>query len=260
MLDSVIKGQILLVIVLPRYQRRNFSTTLCNHNQDHYRTFVLLLQDEKSIFPRRPVESKPFLYNRSHLFIYHPFSCSFPLNWTQSSRKKEQFHLMEESLEMQIGSLLRQKNLKLAVAESCTGGLICDRITNIPGSSEYFMGGIVAYAYQTKVNLLGVSWETLNANGAVSRPVVLEMARGARRVLATDLAVSVSGIAGPGGALDEKPVGTTWIGLSTPHGDWTRNFRWNGNRQENKAFSAEAALQMVLDYLEGRKNLDFDLK
>jgi PncC family amidohydrolase len=167
---------------------------------------------------------------------------------------------MTEALEFIIGNLLRQKKLKLAVAESCTGGLICDRITNIPGSSEYFLGGIVAYAYEAKVNLLGVSWESLDAHGAVSRQVVLEMATGARKALNADLAVSVSGIAGPGGEKDEKPVGTTWIGLSTPDGDWARGFLWQGNRLENKASSAEAALQMVVDYLGMEKELEIELK
>lgn len=167
---------------------------------------------------------------------------------------------MIETLEITIGNLLHQKKLKLAVAESCTGGLISDRITNIPGSSEYFMGGIVAYSYEAKVDLLGVRWETLKAYGAVSRPVVVEMACGARRVLNTDLAVAISGIAGPGGGMDEKPVGTTWIGLSTSQGDWARHFCWNGKRLENKASSAEAALQMVVDYLEGRERLEIGLK
>ena len=167
---------------------------------------------------------------------------------------------MTESIETIIGTILRQKKLRLAVAESCTGGLVSDRITNIPGSSEYFMGGIVAYAYEAKVNILGVSWDTLKAHGAVSRPVVLEMARGARKALESDLAVSVSGIAGPGGEADEKPVGTTWIGLSTPDGDWARGFCWKGSRIENKAASAEAGLQMVLDYLQGGRELDINLR
>ncbi|HBG74228.1 MAG: hypothetical protein A2X25_03695 [Chloroflexi bacterium GWB2_49_20] len=167
---------------------------------------------------------------------------------------------MTEALEIIIGDLLRQKKLKLAVAESCTGGLISDRITNIPGSSEYFMGGIVAYAYDAKVKLLGVSWETLTAYGAVSRQVVLEMARGARQVLDTDLAISVSGIAGPGGETVDKPVGTTWIGLSTSDGEWARGFCWQGNRMENKASSAQAVLQLVMDYLRGGRDLDIPLK
>ena len=166
---------------------------------------------------------------------------------------------MTELIELTIGGLLRKKKLKLAVAESCTGGLVCDRITNIPGSSEYFMGGIVAYAYEAKVKLLGVSWDTLTAFGAVSRQVVLEMARGACRALETELGVSVSGIAGPGGETDEKPVGTTWIGLSTPDGEWARGFCWDGNRLENKAASAEAVLQIISDYLQGGRDLDRNL-
>jgi len=166
---------------------------------------------------------------------------------------------MTEPIELTIGELLRQKKLKLAVAESCTGGLVSDRITNIPGSSDYFMGGIVAYAYEAKVTLLGVSWDTLTAFGAVSRQVVLEMARGACRVLETQLGVSVSGIAGPGGETGEKPVGTTWIGLCTPDGEWARGYCWNGDRLENKAASAEAVLQFVVDYLQGGRDLDINL-
>jgi PncC family amidohydrolase len=121
-------------------------------------------------------------------------------------------------LEAQIGPLLRKAGWKLATAESCTGGLIGHRVTEVPGSSDYFLGGFVAYAYEAKVASLGVSWDTLKAHGAVSRETVLEMARGARRVLGADLAISVSGIAGPGGAQPSKPVGTTWVGLSTPDG------------------------------------------
>ena len=162
---------------------------------------------------------------------------------------------MKPSIEQTVGELLRQKGLKLSIAESCTGGLVSDRITNIPGSSDYFMGAIVAYAYEAKVHLLGVKWDTLTAYGAVSKEVVLEMARGARKALETDIAVSVSGIAGPGGETDEKPVGTTWVGLSTPDGEWSRQCRWNGDRIENKASSAQAVLEILLDYLEQRENL-----
>ena len=157
---------------------------------------------------------------------------------------------MANSVEVQIGHLLRKRELKLALAESCTGGLIGDRITNVPGSSEYFLGGIVAYAYESKVALLGVSWDTLNTKGAVSQETVLEMARGARRILNTDIAVSVTGIAGPGGGTPEKPVGTVWIGLVAKEGEWTRLFQFSGNREQNKISSANAALQMLLDYLQ----------
>lgn len=155
-------------------------------------------------------------------------------------------------LEEQIAELLRARSLKLATAESCTGGLIADRITNLPGSSEYFMGGAVAYSYEAKVAVLGVTWETLNSVGAVSREVALQMARGARSIFNVEIAVSVSGIAGPGGGTPEKPVGTTWSGLSTPTGDWARHFVWTGDRRQNKLCSAEASLKFVLDYLEGK--------
>lgn len=158
---------------------------------------------------------------------------------------------MQNSLEVLVGQLLREKGLNLATAESCTGGMLADRITNVPGSSEYFRGGVVAYAYEAKVALLKVSWDTLRAYGAVSQETVIEMARGARMALGADVAVSVSGIAGPGGDMPDKPVGTTWIGLSTTEGDWARKFVWDGDRSQNKALSAEAALQLIADYLKG---------
>lgn len=161
---------------------------------------------------------------------------------------------MKESLEIRAGNLLRERGLKLALAESCTGGLVGDRITNISGSSEYFLGGVVAYAYEAKVALLGVSWETLNSVGAVSQETVLEMARGARKALSADIAVSISGIAGPGGGTPEKPVGTTWVGLVANDGEWTRPCQFDGNREQNKASAAEAALQLLLDYLLGNLN------
>src|SRR5215510_3508908 len=141
--------------------------------------------------------------------------------------------------------MLKARGLKLGAAESCTGGLIGSRITDIPGSSEYFLGSIVAYAYEVKVALLGVSWDTLNKYGAVSRETVLGMAYGARKQLKSDIAISVSGIAGPGGGTPEKPVGTTWIGLVTPDGEWAKVFHFTGSREENKSSSATAALEML---------------
>ena len=157
---------------------------------------------------------------------------------------------MEQPLEILLGQLLRARGLKLATAESCTGGLIADKITDVPGSSDYFLGGFVSYAYEAKVASLGVSWDTLKAHGAVSRETVLEMARGARRALGADLAISVSGIAGPGGGLPDKPVGATWIGLVTPDGERAEVFYWKGNRRENKEQSAQAALKMVTEFLQ----------
>jgi PncC family amidohydrolase len=155
------------------------------------------------------------------------------------------------SLELEVGNLLRGQGLTLSLAESCTGGQIGDRITDLPGSSEYFWGSVVAYAYEAKVALLNVSWDTLNTRGAVSRETVLEMARGARRALGTDIAVSVSGIAGPGGGTAEKPVGTTWVGLVSANGEWSKQFQFSGDRLQNKSSAADAALQVLLDYLNG---------
>ncbi|RJP52860.1 MAG: CinA family protein [Anaerolineaceae bacterium] len=152
-------------------------------------------------------------------------------------------------LEIVLGQLLRAHRLKLATAESCTGGLIADKITDVPGSSEYFIGGFVSYAYEAKVASLGVSWDTLQKYGAVSRETVLEMARGARTALGADIALAVSGIAGPGGGLPEKPVGTTWIGLVTDGFEHAEAFYWRGNRRENKEQSAQQAMRMAIEHL-----------
>ncbi len=141
--------------------------------------------------------------------------------------------------------------MSLALAESCTGGLISHRLTNVPGSSGYYLGGVTAYANEAKVRFLGLDPQILEREGAVSRVAVLEMARGARRALGADLAISVSGIAGPGGGTPEKPVGLIWIGLSSVEGDWAWEYRFHGNRLENKERAAEAALQCLLKYLEG---------
>ncbi len=159
---------------------------------------------------------------------------------------------MTERPEIAIGTLLRSRGMKLATAESCTGGLLADIITNVPGSSDYFIGGAVAYAYEAKVALLHVSWDTLRLRGAVSRETVIEMARGVRTVLGANLGVSVSGIAGPGGGMPDKPVGTTWIGLSANDGDFARKFVFEGGRRANKEASAGAALDFILEYLNGK--------
>jgi PncC family amidohydrolase len=156
-------------------------------------------------------------------------------------------------LEIQVGQLLHERGLKLVLAESCTGGLLGSRITDVPGSSEYFLGGVVAYAYEAKADLLGVSWETLNTKGAVSRETVLEMARGVRHRMKAHIAVSVSGIAGPGGGTPEKPVGTTWIGLAAEDGEWAKSYQFARDREGNKISAADAALHLLLDYLQGNE-------
>ena len=157
-----------------------------------------------------------------------------------------------DTLEEKIGQLLRKSGMKLAVAESCTGGLVADHITDVPGSSDYFRGGIVAYSYEAKVTLLGVSWSTLRAHGAVSRETVMEMALGARTALGADVAVSISGIAGPGGGMPNKPVGTTWFGLSTEEEDLAYLREFTGDRRKNKMQAANAALQILVDFLQSR--------
>jgi PncC family amidohydrolase len=158
------------------------------------------------------------------------------------------------SLEVQVGRLLHERGLKLVLAESCTGGLLGSRITDVAGSSEYFLASVVAYAYEAKAELLGVSWDTLNTRGAVSRETVLEMARGIRNRMKADIGMSVSGIAGPGGGTPEKPVGTTWIGLVTGDGEWAKTYQFPGDREENKKSAADAALSFLLDYLQEKQN------
>ena len=154
---------------------------------------------------------------------------------------------MGDPLEVRVGQALRARRLTLALAESCTGGLIGHRLTNVAGSSDYFLGGIVAYAYEAKERLLGVHHETLYQHGAVSRETAIEMARGARVALGADVGVSVTGIAGPAGGLPDKPVGLTWVAVSTRDGERAEQFLWKGDRLANKEQSAEAALLLLLE-------------
>ncbi len=156
---------------------------------------------------------------------------------------------MPESIEERVGKRLTEAGLTLAVAESCTGGLIGHRITDVPGSSTYFLGGVIAYAYEAKERLLGVRHSTLYEYGAVSEQTAGEMARGARRVVGADIGIAVTGIAGPSGGLPDKPVGTTWVAVSTRDREWTERHQWDGNRDENKAASVDAALELLLQVL-----------
>lgn len=152
-------------------------------------------------------------------------------------------------LETAIGLLLRARHLTLAVAESCTGGLVGHRISRVAGASEYFLGGVIAYAYSAKENLLGVPAATLADYGVVSAETARAMARGVRRALGAEVGVSVTGIAGPGGAQPGKPVGLTWIGLSAGDTEAAQRFVWAGDRAANQEQSAEAALQILHEYL-----------
>lgn len=149
----------------------------------------------------------------------------------------------------QVGTLLTDAGATLVVAESCTGGLLGHIITEVPGSSAYFKGGVVTYSDEMKELLLGVQHETLVAHGAVSSAVAHEMAEGARTRLDSDYALSITGIAGPSGGTDEKPVGLTYVGLAMPQGTEVHEYVWQGTRSENKRASARAALTVLRDYL-----------
>ena len=150
-----------------------------------------------------------------------------------------------ETLEDAVGRLLIERGLTLATAESCTGGLLGNRITNVAGSSEYYLGGIVSYSDSAKMNLLGVSQETLKEFGAVSEETAQEMALGARRVLQSDVGVSITGIAGPTGGTEDKPVGLVYIAVDVAGDVAVRKFVFSEDRRYNKEVSAQAALNLV---------------
>ena len=151
--------------------------------------------------------------------------------------------------EEEIGELLKAKNLSLSTAESCTGGGIAALITSVPGSSEYFNGGIVAYSNEIKKDLLHVSAETLAKYGAVSRETVIEMVKGAMKTLKTDCAVATSGIAGPGGGTPEKPVGTVWIAAAYKNDIVTMKQEGDRGRSGNVQSAIQNDLSMLCDKL-----------
>ena len=148
-----------------------------------------------------------------------------------------------------LGDLLRARGWRLAVAESCTGGLVGHLVTDVAGSSDYFVGGVIAYSNAAKMELLGVRPETLAQHGAVSEETAREMAVGVRRLLGADVALAVTGIAGPAGGTPDKPVGLVYIALDAVNGQVCRRFVWNGDRAANKAESARAALVMLSQWL-----------
>ncbi len=155
----------------------------------------------------------------------------------------------DQELPAALGELLREQGATLALAESCTGGLAASLVTRIPGSSEYFLGGAVTYANEAKRDILGVPERLLRLFGAVSREVACAMAEGARRLLGATYALSVTGIAGPTGGTPEKPVGTVWIGLSTPTETVARRFLFPGTRYEIQTLTAYTALDWLRRYL-----------
>ncbi len=159
---------------------------------------------------------------------------------------------MEELPEVRLGPLLRRRKQTLAVAESCTGGLLAHRLTNVSGSSDYFLGGVVAYSNAAKQTLLGVEASTLERQGAVSEAVAKEMASGVRRLFGADIGVGITGIAGPTGGTPEKPVGLVYIALAAEGVARCERHIWPHDRLGNKEASAQRALEMLVEYLEER--------
>ena len=147
------------------------------------------------------------------------------------------------------GLRLQARSWWLAVAESCTGGGLGDRLTDVPGSSAWFLGGIIAYADALKIALLGVPAAVIAQHGAVSAETATAMAAGARAHTGAEVAIAITGIAGPGGGLPNKPVGTVFIALAAPDYQQVTGYAWPGNRRANKATSVQAALDLLAAYL-----------
>ena len=156
----------------------------------------------------------------------------------------------EASTINQLHDLLNHHNLSISTAESCTGGLISSELTRLPNSSRYFIGSIVAYQNAIKTSLLGVSEKTLEEHGAVSEQTVIEMVKGVAQLMKTDIAVSISGIAGPGGGSPEKPVGTIWTAYYIMGKVHTKLLQLQNNRDENRKVACELVLKELIRYTE----------
>ena len=156
---------------------------------------------------------------------------------------------MPNSLEKAIGDRLRKKKWTLSIAESCTGGLICDRITNVSGSSDYFMGGMVNYSNESKSKHLGVPSNDIKKYGAVSPQVAKKMAQGVRKAFGTTFGLSTTGVAGPTGGTKRSPVGRVFIGFTDGRKTWVKKLDLKGNRREIKKKASEKALQFFYERL-----------
>lgn len=164
------------------------------------------------------------------------------------------------TLSKAVGNILRESKLNISVAESCTGGLLANTITDAPGSSDYMMGGIVAYANSIKTEQLKVSEKDLKVYGAVSKQVALQMARGIATVMNSDIGVSTTGIAGPGGGTDEKPVGTVWIGFWSTNHHFALHTQLTKDRNLNKQRTVAIALELVRRIASGVETMPYGLK
>lgn len=168
--------------------------------------------------------------------------------------------IKEETLSQAIGKILASQNLSISIAESCTGGLIASTITDIAGSSEYMLGGIVSYANSVKVNQLGVEEHDIDTLGAVSKEVALQMAKGVAEKLSSDIGISTTGIAGPGGGTKEKPVGTVWIGFYGLGQHFAVKALFSKDRLVNKERTTVIALEIVRRVLTGMNEMPYALK
>lgn len=155
-------------------------------------------------------------------------------------------------LEEYVAQLLKEKSLTIAVAESCTGGLISNTLTNIEGASRYFEAGFITYSNESKYKFLNVPYELIVEKGAVSFEVARKMAEGVRMLTGVDIGVSATGIAGPSGGTEEKPVGTVYIGISGKNGTFVKKLSLNGTRIEIKEKTTNEVLILILDYIEGK--------
>jgi nicotinamide-nucleotide amidase len=155
-----------------------------------------------------------------------------------------------DEIEKTIGTILSNKRMTLGVIESATGGLISHRITNVAGSSDYYKGSITAYSNEIKNRIVGVKAETLEKHGSVSARTAEELASGGKRILEVDICIADTGIAGPGGATPDKPIGLFYIGLSHKNTTFNRKHIFTGDREQNKKEAAETALQILKEYLE----------
>lgn len=160
----------------------------------------------------------------------------------------------DDTLEAHIGDLLRGTGLTVSAAESCTGGLVSNLLASVPGASEYYLGSVTSYANSVKEGVLGVPEEIINAHGAVSSECVAEMARGVRRLTGSTFSVATSGIAGPSGGSEEKPVGLVWVGVATPDGVSTCKFNFKGDRKRNMERFASSALDTLRKAIESYLN------
>lgn len=160
----------------------------------------------------------------------------------------------DDTLESAVGDLLKAYSKTLSTAESCTGGMISSLITSVPGSSEYFLGSVTSYANGVKENVLGVPAEIIAEHGAVSSECVAAMAEGVRRITSSDYSVATSGIAGPGGGSEEKPVGTVWIGVSSDNGTETFRLKFNSDRKRNIERFSSSALHILLNKIKKELN------